>query len=76
MPGLASVPFVTQRVIWPGMASGQCAVVFSELSKLLNQEYALGAPPAYAIISALSRAAPGGRRYAADRRDPSLLMCH
>ena len=26
------------------MASGQCAVVFSELSKLLNQEYALGAP--------------------------------
>ena len=42
--GLTSVPFVTQRVIWPGMASGRCEVVFSELSKLLNQEYALGAP--------------------------------
>jgi hypothetical protein len=32
------------RVIWPGKASGWYLVVFSKLSKLLNQEDALSAP--------------------------------
>jgi hypothetical protein len=31
VPGLASVPFVTQRVIRPGMTSGWRAMVFSEV---------------------------------------------
>jgi hypothetical protein len=44
--GMAGVPFVSQRVIWPGMASGRCPVVlcFPSCQKLLNQENALGAP--------------------------------
>jgi hypothetical protein len=42
---LANVPFVIQRrVIWPEKAAGRCPGVFSKLSKLLNQEDALGAP--------------------------------
>jgi hypothetical protein len=146
--GLASAPS-SVRIMWPGMSSGRFPVVFSKLSKLLNQENALSAPclkhfrnyggpikvarcgfprekttkrpiaprisssaalaknndvrlssrkvacssvvpttstgnpgsvctnceTAYAVTSALRRR-PVGRRNAADRRDPSLLMSH
>jgi hypothetical protein len=49
-------------------------VVFSKLSKLLNQEDALGAP-CLQHFSALRSRALVGRKNAADMRDPSLL-CH
>jgi hypothetical protein len=41
--GLASAPS-SVRIMWPGMSSGRFPVVFSKLSKLLNQENALSAP--------------------------------
>ena len=49
-------------------------VVFSKLSKLLNQEDALGAP-CLTHDSCSPRRALRGRRYA-DRFDPSLLLSH
>jgi hypothetical protein len=74
---LADVPFVIRRP-WPrawrglGLLSG--GVVFPELSKLLNQEDALGAPCLDTVILA-PRRRPRGRRNTADRRHPSL-RCH
>jgi hypothetical protein len=50
-------------------------VVFSKLSKLLNQENALGAP-CLRISFCYPQTPPAGRGNAADRRDPSLLMSH
>ena len=75
---LADVPYVIRRPC-PlagdslGLASG--GVVFLELSKLLNQEDALGAPCLDTVILALRSRALVGRRDAADRRNPSL-RCH
>jgi hypothetical protein len=79
---LAGVPFVIRRPC-PlagggfGLVSG--GVVFPELSKLLNQEDALGAPCLDTVIVALRGRALEGRstasrdrRNAADRRYPSL----
>jgi hypothetical protein len=48
-------------------------VVFSKLSKLLNQEDALSAPCSHAVISALRRRALAGRRNAAERRNTVTL---
>ena len=42
VPGLASVPFATQRVIWPGMTSGWCAMVFSEVVKTAQSRIRTG----------------------------------
>jgi hypothetical protein len=82
---LSAVPYVIRR---PrplardslGLMSG--GVVFPELSKLLNQEDALGAPCLETVILALRRRALAGRstasrdrRNAADRRNP-LLRYH
>jgi hypothetical protein len=53
-----------------GQVSG--GVVFPKLSKLLNQEDALGAP-CYEVICALRRRALTGRRNVADRLSRSLL---
>ena len=70
-----NVPFVIRRPC-PlagdslGLVSG--GVVFLGLSKLLNQEDALGAPCLDTVIVALRRRALTGRRNAADRRNPSL----
>src|ERR1700733_14990442 len=75
---LVNVPFVIRRPC-PlagdslGLMSG--GVVFLELSKLLNQEDALGAPCLDTVILALRRAALAGRRDAADRLNP-LLRYH
>jgi hypothetical protein len=75
---LADVPYVIRHPC-PlagdslGLVSG--GVVFPELSKLLNQEVALGAPCLDTVILALRRRALAGRRNAADRRNP-LLRCH
>jgi hypothetical protein len=49
--------------------------VLPRLSKLLHQEDALGAPCFDTVIVALRRRALAGRKYAADRRHPSL-RCH
>jgi hypothetical protein len=79
---LADVPYVIRRPC-PlagdslGLVSG--GVVFLELSKLLRQEDALGAPCLDTVILALRRRALAGRstasrdrRNAADKRNPSL----
>ena len=72
---LADVPYVIRRPC-PlagdslGLVSG--GVVFPELSKLLRQEDALGAPCLDTVILALRRRVLAGRRNATDRRDPSL----
>ena len=72
---LADVPFVIQSPC-PlagdslGLVSG--GVVFPELSKLLHQEDALGAPCLDTVIVALRRRALAGRRNGADRRNPLL----
>jgi hypothetical protein len=72
---LVNVPFAIRRPC-PlagdslGLVSG--GVVFLGLSKLLNQEDALGAPCLDTVILALRRRAPRGCRDAADRRHPSL----
>jgi hypothetical protein len=63
------------RVIWPGMASGPCPVVFSKLSRLLNQENALSAPCLCCDFCS-PQGAPEGRKNSADRREPSLLISH
>ena len=74
---LADVPYVI-RCPCPlagdslGLVSG--LVVFPELSKLLHQEDALGAPCLDTVILALHRRAFVGRG-AADRLHPSL-RCH
>jgi hypothetical protein len=72
---LADVPFVIRgpRPLAGdslGLVSG--GVVFPELSKMLHQEGALGAPCLGTVILALRRRALAGRRSAADRRNPSL----
>jgi hypothetical protein len=69
-----NVPFVIRRPCPVagdslGLVSG--GVVFLGLSKLLNQEDALGAPCLDTVILALRRRAFVGRG-AADRRNPSL----
>ena len=70
-----NVPFVIRRPC-PlagdslGMVPG--GVVFLGLSKLLNQEDALGVPCLDTVILALRRRALAWRRNAADRRSPSL----
>jgi hypothetical protein len=64
---------VSSGLGWPRDVSG--GVVFPELSKLLSQEDALGAPCLNTMIPALRRRALAGRRNAADRRNPSL-RCH
>jgi hypothetical protein len=75
---LVNVPFVIRRPC-PlagdslGLVSG--GVVFLGLSKLLNQEDALGAPCLDTVILALRRSVLAGRWDAADRRHPSL-RCH
>jgi hypothetical protein len=75
---LANVPYVIRRPC-PlagdslGLVSG--GMVFPELSKLLRQEDALGAPCLDTVILAPRRRALAGRRNAADRRNP-LLRCH
>jgi hypothetical protein len=75
---LADVPYVIRRPC-PlagdslGLVSG--GVVFPELSKLLRQEDALGAPCLDTVILALRRRALAGRRNAADRCSP-LLRYH
>ena len=67
---LANVPYVIPRPC-PlagdslGLVSG--GVVFLGLSKLLDQEDALGAPCLDTVILALRRRALAGRRNAADR---------
>jgi hypothetical protein len=72
---LANVPYVIRRPC-PlagdslGLVSG--GMVFPELSKLLRQEDALGAPCLDTVILAPRRRALAGRRNAADRRSPSL----
>jgi hypothetical protein len=71
---LANVPSSGVRVIWPGTTWLSGGVVFSKLSKLLNQEDALSAP-CLRGDSAPRRRALAGRRNAADRRNP-LLRCH
>src|ERR1700722_14214880 len=53
-----------------GLVSG--GVVFPELSKILHQEDALGAPCLDTVILALRRRALAGRRDAADRLNPLL----
>jgi hypothetical protein len=74
---LVNVPFVIRRPC-PlagdslGLVSG--GVVFLGLSKLLNQEDALGAPCLDTVILALRRRAFVGRG-ATDRLHPSL-RCH
>jgi hypothetical protein len=70
-----NAPSILRRpchLAWDGLepVSGG-GVVFSKLSKLLNQENALSAP-CYALISALRRRALAGRRNTAERRNPSL----
>jgi hypothetical protein len=72
---LADVPYVIRgpcplAADSVGLVSG--GVVFPELSKLLHQEDALGAPCLDTVIRALRRRALAGRRNAADRRNPSL----
>ena len=75
---LADVPYVIRHPC-PlagdslGLVSG--GVVFPELSKLLRQEDALGAPCLDTVIVALRSRALAGRRNAADRRG-SLLRYH
>ena len=61
-------------VICPGMASGRRPVVFSKLSKLLNQESALSAPceTAYAVISALRRRPRAAQECCAQARPVAL----
>jgi hypothetical protein len=75
---LANVPYVIRRrcpLAWDGLGMVSGGVVFPELSKLLNQEDALGVPCLNTVIVALRRRALAGRRNAADRRHPSL-RCH
>ena len=62
------------RVLWLGIGLGLVSggVVFPELSKLLYQENALGAPCLDTVIVSIRRRALAGRRKAADRRNPSL----
>jgi hypothetical protein len=79
---LADVPFVIRRpcpLAWRGLGLVSGEVVFPELSKLLNQEDALGAPCLDTVILALGGSALAGcstasrdRRNAADRRYPSF----
>jgi hypothetical protein len=57
---------------WDGLGMVSGGVVFSGLSKLLNQEGALGVPCLDTVIVALRRRALARRRNAADRRHPSL----
>jgi hypothetical protein len=61
---LANVPSSSGvRVIWPGMASGLVSggVVFSKLSKLLNQEDALSVPCSWGDSAPRRRALAGVR---------------
>jgi hypothetical protein len=79
---LADVPYVIRRpcpLAGDSLGLGVRWVVFPELSKLLHQEGALGAPCLDTVIVALRRRALAGRstasrdrRNAADRRNPSL----
>jgi hypothetical protein len=74
---LAIVPFVTRRPQssgrgWPGLTGGAASI---KLSKLLNQEDALGAPCFRTFILLSAGGALRGRIHAADRRNPSLC-CH
>jgi hypothetical protein len=74
----ATVPYVIRRpcpLAWDGLGMVSGRVVFPGLSKLLNQEDALGVPCLDTVIVALRRRALAGRRKAADRRHPSL-RCH
>ena len=76
---LADVPFVIRRpcpLAWRGLGVVSGGVVFLELSKLLHQEDALGAPCLDTVIVALRMRVLAGRRNAADRLNPSLLMSH
>src|SRR3984957_3943786 len=69
----ANVPYVIRRpcpLAWDGLGMVSGGVVFPGLSKLLNQEDALGAPCLDTVIVALRRRALAGRRNAADRRNP------
>jgi hypothetical protein len=71
----ANVAYVIRRpspLAWDGLGMVSGGVVFRGLSKLLNQEDALGAPCLDTVIVALRRRALAGRRNAADRRDLSL----
>jgi hypothetical protein len=45
-PGIGDCPVCHPApvVLWPRLASASCGVAFPKLSKLLNQEDALGAP--------------------------------
>src|ERR1700722_18318002 len=60
---LADVPYVIRRpcpLAWGGLGLVSGGVVFPELSKLLNQERALGAPCLDTVILALRRRALAG----------------
>ena len=57
---------------WDDLGMVSDGAVFPGLSKLLNQEDALGAPCLDTVIAALRRRALAGRRNAADRHNPSL----
>jgi hypothetical protein len=59
---------------WAGLRPVPGGVVFFKLSKLLNQEGALGAPGLRGDFCSPQR--PVGCGIAADRRDPTLLMSH
>jgi hypothetical protein len=75
---LADVPYVIRRpcpLAGDNLGLVSDGVVFPELSKLLHQEDALGAPCLDTVIVALRRRALVGSRNAADRRNP-LLRCH
>jgi hypothetical protein len=63
---LADVPYVIRRpcpLAWGGLGLVSGGVVFPELSKLLNQEDALGAPCLDTVILALRRRALAGAEY-------------
>ena len=62
------------RVLWLGIGLGLVSggVVFPELSKMLHQEDALGAPCSDTVILALRRCTLTGRKNAADRLNSSL----
>jgi hypothetical protein len=74
---LANVPYVIRRPCppaWDGLGMVSGGVVFPGLSKLLNQEDALGVPCLDTVIVTLRRRALTGRRNAADRRSSVTSM--
>jgi hypothetical protein len=77
-PGIGDCPVchLAPVVLWPRLASASCGVSFPKMSKLLNQENALGAPclggEFCAPQAAPSRGAPMMRTSAVRRFDITL----